>query len=64
MLNPALLRKLEVDQRIDMPTLLSEVINSQGVITAFPLHEYWIDIGRPNELERAEREIMKSSDKS
>lgn len=57
-LNPSVIKRVEVDQRVDMPTLLSDVIDSQGNIAAFPLHEYWIDIGMPKELERAEKEIL------
>ena len=57
MLNPQILRSLSVGEYLDMPSLLDEQIESGAVVSAFPLHEYWIDIGRPQELERAEAEL-------
>jgi len=40
----------------NMPTLF-ECLNAAGKSTAdYPLHEYWLDIGRLEEFERAQRE--------
>jgi dTDP-glucose pyrophosphorylase len=40
----------------DMPALFAAAISAERSVEAFPLHEYWIDIGRVEELERAQRE--------
>lgn len=40
----------------DMPALFAAAISAKRSVVAFPLHEYWIDIGRVEELERAQRE--------
>jgi dTDP-glucose pyrophosphorylase len=40
----------------DMPTHFSKLAADGHRTTAFPLHEYWVDIGRLDELERAQRE--------
>lgn len=38
---------------LDMPDLLRGVIGQGGTVTGFPIHEYWIDVGRPPELTQA-----------
>ena len=40
----------------DMPTHFTKLAADGHRTTAFPLHEYWVDIGRLDELERAQRE--------
>ena len=40
----------------DMPDLLSYAKLNNGSVGVFPLHEYWIDIGRPETLEKAHKE--------
>ena len=53
LLNPDVLDLLPEATFFDMPRLL-EIIGKQGkVVSAFPIHEYWLDIGRPDTLERA-----------
>jgi NDP-sugar pyrophosphorylase family protein len=44
------------DTFFDMPTLFDLIANKEKKTTAFPLHEYWLDIGRLEEFQRAERE--------
>jgi NDP-sugar pyrophosphorylase family protein len=39
-----------------MPALFTTAITDGRKTAAFPLHEYWIDIGRLEELERAQAE--------
>ncbi|MFM7828301.1 MAG: sugar phosphate nucleotidyltransferase, partial [Actinomycetota bacterium] len=40
----------------DMPTHFAKLSANGHRTAAFPLHEYWVDIGRLDELERAQRE--------
>ncbi|MXQ12899.1 nucleotidyltransferase family protein [Microvirga makkahensis] len=42
------------DTFYDMPTLFEQVPQSQRA--AFPLHEYWLDIGRHDDLDKADSE--------
>ena len=45
-----------LNRPIDMPELLN-LGRSIGLrIGLFPIHEYWIDVGRPHDLEAAERD--------
>ena len=41
-------------QHIDMPTLLEENINRGANILKYPVHEYWLDIGRMDDYTRAQ----------
>lgn len=52
-LNPAALVMLERDEYCDMPTLLSRMMEDGRAVSAFEIREEWIDVGRPEDLERA-----------
>lgn len=56
-LSPGLLKQLQPPRRVDMPDLVREMIASAGQVSAFPITEYWIDIGRIEDLERAREEF-------
>ena len=56
-LSPELIRKVKRDTKIDMPTLLEQSIQSGGKVTMFPMHEYWLDIGRMEDFRRAQLEF-------
>ena len=55
-LDPSLISKVDGVSYIDMPTLLEDRKNLGDCISAFPIHEYWIDIGRIDEYENAHKE--------
>lgn len=44
------------DTFYDMPTHFAKLSANGHRTAAFPLHEYWVDIGRLDDLERAQRE--------
>jgi dTDP-glucose pyrophosphorylase len=55
-LDPAALDVLNVGSRCDMPTLF-ECLQAQSKRTvAYPMHEPWLDVGRPDDLRRANNE--------
>ncbi|MDT9198033.1 nucleotidyltransferase family protein [Limnospira sp. PMC 1042.18] len=55
-LSPEALDLLPEDTFFDMPTLFEELIAAGQCTTAYPLQEYWLDIGRLEEFERAQVE--------
>lgn len=57
-LSPHVFDLLEHGQRIDMPDLLLSLIRKGGKVSAFPLHEYWRDIGRIEDLSGAEQDLL------
>lgn len=56
-LDPAALHLLAPETYCDMPTLLAQVMESGRRVGAYPIEEDWIDVGRPEDLERARRHI-------
>lgn len=57
--DPEVLQFIPKDQFYDMPTLFNKLINENLKIISFPIREYWIDIGRTEELEKANNEFNK-----
>lgn len=56
-LSPELVKSVKYDSRVDMPTLLEVAIDNGHDVTAFPVHEYWLDIGRMEDFKRAQIEF-------
>ena len=48
------LRNVEQEKRIDMPSLLEQYIAKGAEILKYPVHEYWLDIGRMDDYTRAQ----------
>jgi dTDP-glucose pyrophosphorylase/CBS domain-containing protein len=55
-LSPDVFRRIPKNTYFDMPTLFQDIVALGKSVSAFPLREYWIDIGRLNELEQAQKE--------
>lgn len=55
-LSPDALDLLPAETFFDMPTLFEHLIAAGKTTVAYPLQEYWLDVGRVEELERAQRE--------
>lgn len=56
-LSPDALNHVEPDEYLDMPTLFERIVAKGGGASVFPMQEYWIDIGRHEDLERARNEF-------
>lgn len=54
--NPEALSMIPQDVFFDMPSLFQEIPRQKRV--AFPIHEYWLDIGRHDDLDRASAEYI------
>lgn len=50
-LSPIVLSHLSTAEVIDMPNFLLRLKDERLPIAAFPIHESWIDVGRPDDLE-------------
>jgi dTDP-glucose pyrophosphorylase/predicted transcriptional regulator len=57
-LDPLLLENVIRGSYLDMPQFLESRIDDGGRVNMFPVHEYWLDIGRKEEFERASVEIF------
>ena len=51
--NPSILKLIKQDKFIDMPELISLVKKNNNDVVVYPVHEYWIDIGKPETLDKA-----------
>ncbi len=58
-LEPDLLRGLNGKESIDMPEFLSQQMDLGHKIAVYPLHEYWLDIGRMEDFSRAQIDVSK-----
>ncbi len=56
MLSPEILEFIPENQFYDMPELFDKLIEMDKNTVSFPLREYWLDIGRIEEYEKANRE--------
>src|SRR5690554_107549 len=57
LLDPALVKSVVPGTRIDMPTLLEGQIDGGNAVNMFPIHEYWLDIGRMDDFHKAQTEM-------
>lgn len=55
-LDPAALSVLNPDEGCDMPTLFERLQANAKRTVAYPMHEPWLDVGRPDDLDRAQTE--------
>lgn len=62
-LNPGALSVLSADAHCDMPTLFERLQAHAKRTVAYPMHEPWLDVGRPDDLKRANAETIKISEK-
>ena len=55
-LEPRALRVLERDEACDMPTVFERLQALSERTVVYPMHEPWLDVGRPADLEKARRD--------
>jgi len=58
-LGPNVFQNLPADETFHMTDLLQHMKTKQMPVNIFPLREYWLDIGRHDELERAQVDVEK-----
>jgi dTDP-glucose pyrophosphorylase len=56
-IDPSVIKQVKAGTVIDMPTLLEANISEQRKVMMFPIHEYWLDIGRMEDYQRAQSDI-------
>jgi len=55
-INPNLLDIIKVNSFLDMPNFLEIAKDKSHKINVYPIHEYWLDIGKPEFLKKAHSE--------
>jgi dTDP-glucose pyrophosphorylase/predicted transcriptional regulator len=56
-LEAATLRLVPQGEPLDMPELFRRAVEAGLHVRAFPIHEYWLDVGRPDDFERANQDF-------
>ena len=56
-LSSSALCKIPDNCYFDMPSLFQKLLSENKPIAAFPIHEYWLDIGQPDDYQKANREF-------
>lgn len=56
-IEPKALDLIAHNEYFDMPNLFTKIIDEGGETTAFPIREYWMDIGQLNDYEQANVEF-------
>lgn len=60
-LDPSVLKFIPPKTSFDMPQLFDKLIEKKLNTVGFPIREYWLDIGRIDDLERAKQEFPKAN---
>ncbi|WP_373072016.1 nucleotidyltransferase family protein [Sulfurimonas sp.] len=57
-LSPQVFEYIPKNEFYDMPTLFEDIIKEKLKTISFPVHEYWLDIGRMSDFEQAQSEYF------
>lgn len=57
LLSPQVLKHIPCDEFYDMPTLFEDLLGQDESVSVFPIREYWMDVGRPEDLEQARMDV-------
>ena len=58
-INKSRIDMLGKSQFLEMPDLLTSLIERKNKVSAFAIHEYWLDIGRIDDFETAQEDYNK-----
>jgi NDP-sugar pyrophosphorylase family protein len=58
-LDPGVLKNVPKNKALDMPQLFEKLIAQKREVAAFPIREYWLDVGQIEDLKRAHDEFTK-----
>ena len=57
---PSILNLVPSNKIYDMPDLINDAVTDRKQVGIFPVHEYWLDIGRHSDLKRANDDVRSS----
>jgi dTDP-glucose pyrophosphorylase len=57
LLEPAAVALIPHGERMDMPDVINALVAAGHTVASFPIVEYWLDVGRPDDYARAQSEI-------
>jgi dTDP-glucose pyrophosphorylase len=57
LVEPSAWNVIAAGERMDMTQMIDRLITAKATVISFPVREYWLDVGRPDDYERAQRDI-------
>ncbi|WP_141730817.1 nucleotidyltransferase family protein [Oligoflexus tunisiensis] len=57
-LNPSICKMVKDNEYLDMPDLIHKSIRNGSKVVPFLMHEYWMDIGQPDDFHKANQEYQ------
>jgi NDP-mannose synthase len=57
--SPEVLEHIELNKYMDLPTLIQNLIATKKLVKAYEFKDYWLDIGRPDDYEKANTDVVK-----
>ena len=63
-LSPEVFEFIPKDMFYDMPTLFEQLISANKKTAVFPIHEYWLDIGRIDDFNRANEQFKEQANEA
>jgi dTDP-glucose pyrophosphorylase len=57
LLEPSVAPGIPRGERFDMTDLIERLLAEERTVVSFPITEYWLDIGQPEDYERAQRDL-------
>lgn len=58
-ISPEVASGLKGGVALDMPDLINRRLKLEKKVTMFPIHEYWLDIGRLEDFQRAQNDVLR-----
>ena len=57
LIEPTVLEHIPADRKLDMTDLIERLLGGDTVVTSFPIHEYWLDIGQLRDYTQAQEDV-------
>jgi dTDP-glucose pyrophosphorylase/CBS domain-containing protein len=61
LIEPNVCKMVPADRPFDMPELITKLIEGQKRVICFPIREYWLDVGRMEQYERASADVARGA---
>ena len=58
-ISPRSIKEITKNKPLDMPDLINQQFSKNRNVSMFPIHEYWLDIGKFDDFEKAQVDILK-----
>jgi dTDP-glucose pyrophosphorylase/CBS domain-containing protein len=57
LLEPSVHRYISNGERLDMTDLIARLLSDGRLVVGFPIREYWLDVGQPEDCKQAQQDI-------